>query len=226
MNGHDVVYEPGVEIGIGHRIIFKSGQRIGRLIFQEELPKIGNKRQLKFQCDCGSIYVTYCASSVASGRISSCGCYHREVIKERGKTWVTKPKGMAARNGLFWNYCIKAKRHNQEFTLTKDEFSRFTSSNCFYCGAPPEKEFQSRKSRFMQNDGRRIKTGELIPSYNGGCLFNGLDRIDSSMGYVLNNVVPCCWTCNQAKSNMSQEAFYGWVVKIHSHLTSIGMLSH
>lgn len=35
----------------------------------------------------------------------------------------------------------------------------------------------------------------------------GLDRVDSSLGYFNGNVVPCCFRCNHAKSDMSQEDF-------------------
>lgn len=29
-----------------------------------------------------------------------------------------------------------------------------------------------------------------------------LDRKDNSQGYTMDNVVPCCWTCNRLKSNV------------------------
>ena len=51
---------------------------------------------------------------------------------------------------------------------------------------------------------------ELI---EGNCVYcgngnnNGIDRIDSSKGYVEGNVVTCCFNCNRAKSNLSQEEF-------------------
>lgn len=35
----------------------------------------------------------------------------------------------------------------------------------------------------------------------------GLDRIDSSVGYIITNVVSCCATCNEAKMDRSQQEF-------------------
>ena len=35
----------------------------------------------------------------------------------------------------------------------------------------------------------------------------GLDRVDSSKGYFLGNVVSCCRVCNQAKSDRTQQEF-------------------
>lgn len=46
---------------------------------------------------------------------------------------------------------------------------RFLDQPCYYCGHPLN------------------ETGI------------GLDRLDSDRGYVLDNVVPCCGTCNMAK---------------------------
>lgn len=43
--------------------------------------------------------------------------------------------------------------------------------------------------------------GDLTPSAN-------FDRIDSSKGYELSNVVPCCRWCNVAKNDVSQDDFY------------------
>ena len=34
----------------------------------------------------------------------------------------------------------------------------------------------------------------------------GIDRVNSSVGYVLTNVVPCCYPCNVAKMDSTQEA--------------------
>ena len=35
----------------------------------------------------------------------------------------------------------------------------------------------------------------------------GLDRVDNSKGYALDNVVSCCFMCNAAKRNYSQQVF-------------------
>jgi hypothetical protein len=42
----------------------------------------------------------------------------------------------------------------------------------------------------------------------------GLDRIDSSKGYYLSNVVSCCSTCNYMKSDMSTTEFLAQCLKI------------
>ena len=37
--------------------------------------------------------------------------------------------------------------------------------------------------------------------------YNGLDRVDSSKGYLKTNVVPCCAVCNIAKNTLSSEDY-------------------
>ena len=37
--------------------------------------------------------------------------------------------------------------------------------------------------------------------------FNGVDRIDNNIGYVLNNCVPCCSICNFMKHTQPQNQF-------------------
>lgn len=47
------------------------------------------------------------------------------------------------------------------------------------------------------------------PCYYCGCAIDsiGLDRVDSNIGYVIGNVVPCCPVHNRMKSDMSKEKF-------------------
>ena len=42
----------------------------------------------------------------------------------------------------------------------------------------------------------------------------GLDRVDNNKGYVLGNLVPCCWTCNMAKRAMTKADFLRHCIKI------------
>ena len=45
----------------------------------------------------------------------------------------------------------------------------------------------------------------------------GIDRVDSSKGYHIGNVVPCCGTCNYMKSSLPREVFLNQCKKIASH---------
>jgi hypothetical protein len=43
---------------------------------------------------------------------------------------------------------------------------------------------------------------------------NGVDRVDSSKGYVIGNVKSACFTCNRAKSDMSYTEFVAWIERL------------
>jgi hypothetical protein len=46
----------------------------------------------------------------------------------------------------------------------------------------------------------------------------GLDRICSSKPYQLDNIEPCCATCNRIKSDMTTEDLYKHLEKIRKHV--------
>ncbi len=47
--------------------------------------------------------------------------------------------------------------------------------------------------------------------------FIGLDRVDNTAGYQLNNIVSCCSTCNNMKKNLSSSVFLEHCHKISQH---------
>jgi hypothetical protein len=51
-------------------------------------------------------------------------------------------------------------------------------------------------------------------------IYNGVDRVDSSKGYVKENVVPCCKWCNIAKGNKSAAEFKEHIFKMYRHMNS------
>lgn len=85
-----------------------------------------------------------------------------------------------------------ASRRSLRWELSEQHWLDLAVQDCYYCGSMP---------------------GNMIKSY--GFKYNGLDRIDSSIGYTLTNVVTCCRICNMAKSDMSQQEFYNWIEKVY-----------
>jgi hypothetical protein len=137
------------------------------------------------KCDCGNeIWIR--ADRVQNQK--SCGCIRKELFR-------LEKKGDGARNQYFTNYRLNAKAKNLEFGLTMEEFEKITSSSCHYCGDNP--------SLYRFN-----KRGW------GGYLHNGIDRMDSSKGYTLDNCVPCCKTCNFAKNTVSYSDFLDWIGRL------------
>jgi hypothetical protein len=53
---------------------------------------------------------------------------------------------------------------------------------------------------------------------NGDYVYNGIDRLDSSRGYEMGNVVPCCKQCNWAKNDIPYDEFLDWIKRVHRNL--------
>ena len=46
----------------------------------------------------------------------------------------------------------------------------------------------------------------------------GIDRIDSNIGYVTSNIVPCCYQCNIIKMDYTYDEFIGKIIQIYNNL--------
>lgn len=106
--------------------------------------------------------------------------------------------GEASFNSIFNSYKRGAKYRGLEFHLTKDEFRYLTAQNCHYCGASPMNSHQSNGC-----------VGEYV--------YNGIDRVDSAVGYIKENCVPCCAICNRAKTNRNRGEFMDWIIKVYNY---------
>lgn len=77
---------------------------------------------------------------------------------------------------------------------------------------------KSRNIDFQLTDQDMHKLINSSCSYCGQEQCNGIDRIDSHKGYIIDNVVPCCAMCNRMKSDYTLETFKSHIQKIHKHL--------
>ena len=48
--------------------------------------------------------------------------------------------------------------------------------------------------------------------------YNGIDRVDNNRGYEIENVVPCCTSCNSAKMDLSKEDFLCRIKRCYDNL--------
>jgi hypothetical protein len=119
-----------------------------------------------------------------------------------------KPKGWAGLTQYFLmtkNSAIKLR--GLDFLLTREEFRQLTSQNCYYCNSEPSKIFYNTAS--LTEEAKE----------NSGYVHNGIDRIDNTKGYILDNCVPCCITCNRMKFTLSQQEFIEHIRKIYDRLS-------
>lgn len=90
-------------------------------------------------------------------------------------------------NPYYGMYHTSAKKRNLEFALDVDEFKEIVYKPCYYC--------------------KHQKHDEV----------NGIDRINSNIGYVMNNIVPCCNVCNYAKGSQTIKEFIQHCKKVASN---------
>jgi hypothetical protein len=75
------------------------------------------------------------------------------------------------------------------------------SKNCFYCKAEP------------------IQKCSWV-GYDNDFVYNGIDRVDNSKGYEINNCVPCCIICNKSKLDLSLEEWKEWIEKLYQNFVN------
>ena len=84
-----------------------------------------------------------------------------------------------------------------------EEFKDLINKPCAYCGSNPTSDTYINGNKFN-------KTNALV-------YVNGIDRIDSTKGYSVNNCVPCCTMCNKMKLDYSLEDFKTQISKIYHY---------
>jgi hypothetical protein len=77
----------------------------------------------------------------------------------------------------FTAYKIRAENKGLSFDITKEQFETYKINPCYLCG----------------------KKGSETHS-------NGIDRLDNTKGYTLENAKSCCWVCNFMKKNCEYKA--------------------
>jgi 5-methylcytosine-specific restriction endonuclease McrA len=183
------------------------GDRFGRLIIQsEDIVKVSKggsrKKSWNLLCDCGNTHKATTAS-LTGGHVKSCGCLHKEAsvlnsINSRHKI-IKKDRGL---NNVLGTYKTGAKQRNLIFDLSKEEVEILIKDNCFYCGQPPSNTINISTLTYGKKE----------------YLYNGIDRIDNSIGYIKENCVTCCSTCNHAKHTLTYSSFLSWIGKAYKHL--------
>jgi hypothetical protein len=177
------------------------GQRFGRLIVLESaglkvMPSGQTRTLWKCRCDCGNETIVLGYELTAHTR--SCGCIRREKCSKLGTSSRGAP-GAAVINKAFYECREGAAKRGLEFLIDKETFTMLVHQNCNYCGRPP-RALTARNKR--HSEAWQKENTEFC---------NGIDRVDSTRGYILANIVPCCKTCNIAKNNLTLQEFLDWV---------------
>lgn len=187
---------------VSHRTPNLIGKKFNRLQVIEKGPLSKNKsRQWKCFCNCGNIsYVT--TYNLKKGTIKSCGC----LLKEKARIHIKKIQHLGTlkniksieESGLtkvFCSYRSGAKNRGIDFKLTKKDIEPIIKSNCYYCGIEAS---NIHKNEYSKKEYR----------------YSGIDRLDNTKGYLVDNVVPCCIICNKAKRDLDLNDFLNWIERL------------
>lgn len=208
-----------------------TGKRFGRwtVLYQTKSKFKTHATMWHCRCDCGNER-DISKINLVNGKTKSCGCYRKELSKEIDKTkrrfdqQGNIVEKLCPECGEFKNIsdfsissrkadgyseyckdCLKyslkkryaryikgAENRNLEFNISKSDFDYITKQPCAYCGQ--------------------------YSSVYKGIQINGIDRIDSKLGYIKENIVPCCTVCNRMKLDYEKEEWIKQMKLILNHL--------
>jgi len=148
----------------------------------------GSHRLWLCECDCGRRRKVR-SGKLVEGIVEDCGCETQRGGHNR------LPPGQASFNAVIGIYRLSAGYRNLDWSLTADQCRALFEANCYYCGSPP----------------KQVKRANQIST---PYVYNGIDRVDSNLGYFPENVVTCCGVCNRAKGAMSMQEFLVWARRL------------
>ena len=228
------------------RIVNETGNKYGKLTVLHRAPKPESYKSKgawwACQCECGNTKDVK-GAQLRKGEILSCGCYNPRLKDETGNVYGMltvleldrehKPRGYgfwlcqcecgnqkvisgshlrqgqsrscgcykynqlkgddSAKHAVYSQYKSAAKRRGYAFNLSRFEFVEFLEKDCFYCGASPSM------------------------THDNGYQYNGIDRMNNTIGYIPENCASCCRDCNIAKHTMSVKEFTTWACRVAKH---------
>lgn len=199
------------------------GQSFGKwtVLYRTENSK-GNKTRWVCQCSCekGTIKPVE-TKTLKSGTSTNCGCERLKTISKKSDDLIHKRNEQGE---IILKRCSRCKEW-----LPLSEFWKNKACKDGYCGECKHCQNTAKENRYnlykkgakargleFKIDKENFYTLTQQPCVYCGELneYNGLDRIDSSIGYTIENVVPCCSICNKMKLDHSKEFFFEHIKKI------------
>jgi len=186
------------------------GEVFGRLVVVSKANYTKWKKTIyTCKCSCGNI-LDVPQNRLRGNKTRSCGCFAKEQSSIRNSL----PPGEASWNEWYNNYKKSAIFRDKDFLLPFEDFKILCTHNCYWCGEIPHKW-----NKYTTLKG--VNTRTRIPTQNkidqSWIEVNGIDRLNSSLGYTTTNSVPCCSTCNYMKRCLGEKEFFAHITKIYKH---------
>lgn len=130
---------------------------------------------------------------------------NKEKIKQMQKDYYDKNRQARIQNARQWYLKNKDRVNEIRRSNMKTPSGRLRSI---------KSSAKTRKIEYLLTDKEAIEIMTNPCFYCGDNIPVGIDRIDSNVGYVKDNCVPCCSTCNYMKKDFQQSDFIQQCKKI------------
>jgi len=145
-------------------------------------------------CDCGKERIVS-GTKLRTNSVTqckSCGYASRKQSQRRFSVY----------ERLFNLYILgRARKRKIPVSLSVSDYEKICGMDCHYCGKHPEL-IEVYKNKYSKSETKYRQ---------------GVDRIDSSLGYSKLNTVPCCKFCNFAKSTLTVKQFIDNITRVYEH---------
>jgi hypothetical protein len=193
---------------------FKPGETSGRLkILGPPIKEKGQRQRQRYpvQCECGVLKEVK-AHVFKRGLLYGCKCSDGGLTQFSARAAVdsSRPEHLkeVGFKKVISNLMSGARLRNFDVQVTEEQIYEVVTQNCFYCGEPPS----SFPIHGYKN--KEPKRG-TVP-------YTGVDRIDSSIGYLPGNIRPCCAVCNTMKLDYIDSVFFNKIKQIYcTHLDTL-----
>lgn len=149
---------------------------------------------------------------------------NKEKVNAKNKKWNENNKEKFSAYVVEYRKTEKAKKSIKNW---KENNKDKIKESWQRCSKTPENRYKAYKKGAMNRKIEFLLTFEQFmtfwqkPCFYGDCKIEtvGLDRIDSTKGYTIENCQPCCSRHNRMKSDMSKEEFLDACLKVVNKLS-------
>lgn len=99
---------------------------------------------------------------------------------------------------IYARYILRAQKKNLHSDMSYKQALTLFKSRCHYCDEKPANPLKF--------------DGKIIGRYQG------IDRVDNTLGYVSGNIVPCCKYCNYFKGTRTELQFADHAKRLYTKL--------
>lgn len=162
--------------------------------------KIRHTGNVMWLIECGAGHIFYAGDkAISSGDLKCNRCERHIKIRNENRTEVMLNREYVKSV----KYRHRKKGFDIKGVITYEEFKYIVARPCYYCG----KEF----SKIL----RDVEKSRKVQVTNTIVKICGIDRVDSSKGYTIDNVVSCCDICNRMKLDKDITEFFDTIKRIY-----------